>query len=85
MELSISYVLGYIILPLIASFGSYLFKGLFDRLKSLEVKMQDTVSEPKTRQLINDRYDPLAQDIRDIKEKLDKLFDLYIHNPKRSP
>lgn len=83
MTLDIASILGYIILPLVTASGSHIINGLFRRIAVLEDKMQHTTSEPQVRQLIQDKYDPLAQDIRDIKEKLDKLFDLYLQDNKK--
>ena len=42
--------------------------------------MQHVVSETEARQLISDKYDPLACDIKEIKEMQRKLFDLYVES-----
>lgn len=89
MNIDLITVLTYAALPLILTMGSFIVKSLFNRLDSLESKMASTTTEAQVRQIVSDRYDPLAQDIRDIKEyqekldsKLDKLFDLYINTHK---
>lgn len=80
-----------IAIPIVLGLITYFYKTVISRINQLEERMQTTTTEPQVRQLINDRYDPLAQDIRDIKEyqekldvKLDKLFEIYVNSIKHS-
>lgn len=86
MTLDLASILGYIILPLISLIVFPLVKSKLDsqeeRLKGLEEKARHLTTETQVRQLIIDKYDPLYLQLEDIKEKLDKLFDLYIEQSK---
>lgn len=65
-------------IPIAMSLLTYIIRGLLHRLNTLEERMQHTTTEPQVRQLLSDKYDPLAQDIHEIKEMQQKLFDLYV-------
>ena len=78
MLIDLETIVIYAFLPSVITMGSFIVRSFVKRLDELEDKMQRSTTEPQVRQLINDRYDPLAQDIREIKEKLDKLFDMQL-------
>lgn len=60
-------------------------KGTAERLRQIEVEMQNKTSEAQVRQIVSDKYDPLSQDIREIKETQTKMFDLYLELVKNKP
>lgn len=82
MNVDLSLLIIYLGFPAILGMGTFIFRSIFKRLENLENKMSQTTNEPQVRQLIKDKYDPLSQDIREIKEMQQKLLDLIIKNPK---
>lgn len=57
----------------------YLLKNenLNKRVRYLE---ENSYSKQDVRQLIDDKMGGIHSDLRDIKQKIDKLFDIYIEN-----
>lgn len=76
MNFELPTILIYIILPSLIGMASYIIRGLINRISMLEDKMLHTMTEIQTRQLLSDKYDPLAEDIRDIKDMQRKQFDM---------
>jgi hypothetical protein len=76
MTIDLTTLLMYLILPVVLTLVTYIARNLLGRLEAVEEKMSHATTEPQVRQLISDRYDPLAQDIREIKENQQKLFEL---------
>lgn len=58
--------------------AGFLIRSVLGRISILESRIQDSMSEVKVRQLIQDKYDPIQEDIHEIKDKLNKIFDLYV-------
>lgn len=52
-------------------------KQISTRLRYLE---ESYLSKKEVRQLVDDKIGGIHSDLRDIKAKIDKLFDLYIDN-----
>jgi hypothetical protein len=73
----------YVISPLIISIVTFTLKSIYERLARLEEKMQSKPSDLEVRQLLSDKYDPLALDIKEIKEMQQKLFDLYVQTVQK--
>lgn len=78
MTIDLNTLMMYLGFPLILSLGTYVVRSLLQRIETLEGKMSNTVSEPQVRQLLQDRYDPIMQDIYEIKQMQQKLLDLYL-------
>lgn len=74
----------YFVIPLVMSVGAFLMKSLWEnqvqRIDSLETRMQHTTTDAEVRQLVSDRYDPLVQDIKEIKDMQQKCMDLIIQS-----
>lgn len=58
----------------------FVLKQMNAKIRILE---ENCYSEKNVRQLIDDKIGGIHQDLRDIKTKIDKLFDLYIENKTR--
>lgn len=58
----------------------FLVKNIYHRLSTLE---SSHFTKLEVRQLIDDKIGGLHSDIQDIKNKIDKLFDLYIEQHKK--
>ena len=72
----------YIVAPLILAMGSFLFNSIWKRLDALEARVQTAMTEAAVRQVINDKIDPLREDIIEIKQKLNQLLDSYLKDHK---
>lgn len=73
----------YLVVTIVLSVATYFIKHLLVRLSTLEAQMQTKIDDVEARQLIQDKTEPVNANIAEIKEKLDKLFDLYIANLKK--
>lgn len=85
-----SYIFIYIILPFVVGLISFAIKNVLNRIAILEEKIQMTTTETEVRQLISDKYEPLLQDIKEIKEsqfkqseKLDKLVEMILKSDNK--
>jgi hypothetical protein len=65
---------------------SYVFKLFASRIDLIEQELKSIPNENSVRQIIDDKLAPhsvqmieLQRDIKDIKVKLDKVFDLLMH------
>ncbi len=73
-------VIACVVIPIIA----YFFKSTFQRVSNLENKMESTVSEARVRQLMLDQILPLKEDLHEIKQKIDRIFEFYVTQIKQS-
>jgi hypothetical protein len=78
MNVTLDMVLIYAGFPILVSMGTFLVRNLLQRIDSLEEKMSHTTTESQVRQLVLDKFEPLAQDIKDIKEMQQKCLDMNI-------
>jgi uncharacterized protein YoxC len=67
-----------IALAALTGMGSYIMKTVTSRIDTLEQKMDNTVTEQEVRQLLDDKINPMKDDIKDIKYSIDKLFSFFI-------
>ena len=74
--------IGLAVLTLIAAPLLYIWKGVMSRLESLEKQMSDKMSEDSVRTLVNDKIDPLKDDLKEIKTSIDKLINHIIELKK---
>ena len=74
-------IITFLVLTLLPVFGAiigFIVNGMMHRLDKLEQGMCNAMTEESVRRLIADKIDPLREDIREIKDKLTRLFDIYI-------
>lgn len=64
----------------VGSLFVFMIKNLSQRLRDLE---ENRFSKSEVRQLIEDKIGGIHSDLRDIKTKVDKLFDLYIEQHRK--
>ena len=69
-------ILAYILLPILSSIGAYVVRDIINRISVLETKIENKVTDTYVRQIMNDNIQPIREDMDEIKQKLDKLFDL---------
>ena len=65
----------YGVLPVILGTGAYAMRSVFQRLTSLEQTVQKKVEEDQVRQLLVDKIEPLREDVQDLKDKIDRIYD----------
>ena len=68
----------YIAIPIIIGIGRWLMQSLLNRLNVLEHQIDTKIDEPKVRQLLTDKIDPIQEDIAELKVRLDKIIDLLL-------
>lgn len=73
MELS-SIVL-YVIIPILLSLVGYIRRIDVERIAKLEAKVDTTMSDVEVRQLLVDKLEPVTEDLKEIKVKMDKVID----------
>jgi ABC-type protease/lipase transport system fused ATPase/permease subunit len=83
------YIVVYVVLPTVIGLVTFVGRNILTRIAKLEDQMHSTLSEIETRQIISDKYDPIIQDIKEIKElqvrqdlKLDKIVEMVIQSLK---
>lgn len=57
----------------------YLIRVQMGRIDMLEQHMVRKVEEPQVRQIIADKIDPLKEDIQQVNNKLDTIYNILIH------
>lgn len=80
MNLDSPEILLYLIPPALLTMATYIARGFLVRIQLLEDKMNHTITENQVQQLLHYKYDPLAEDIREIKEMQKKLFDMVVQS-----
>lgn len=45
------------------------------KFNHIDVQLQNKMEEPQVRRLIEDKFDPVQEDLHELKEKIDKIFD----------
>lgn len=72
----------YIILSGMGAMGAFICKSIISRVENLEGHMLTKITEPEVRQILSDRLEPINDNIKDIKDKIDRMLDLYIELSK---
>lgn len=66
--------------PIIAGIFLFVLRSIHARLVKLEEQDKQYLSKADIRELINDKVDDIRADVREIKDKLEKLFYLYLED-----
>ena len=72
-------VILYAILPVLITLVSYIVRGIMQRLERLESGLTDKISEQEVRQILTDKLEPVTDDLKEIKDKVDKVIDHLIN------
>lgn len=72
MEQYIIPIVGTIILSL----GTFIMNHLYHRIEVLEQQQKEMPTKQEVRDMLNDKIDPVKEDIADIKQALNKVFDI---------
>lgn len=77
MNISLSTMMIYLCIPLVTGMGAYIVKTILNRIDILETKVDTHVTEIAVRTLLNDKLEPIHQDIQEINYNIKKLYDLF--------
>ena len=75
MNVDNPYIL-YIAIPVIGSIIAYVFKSFTARLDQLENTMETKISEIAVRNIVNDKVEPLKEQLDRIDDSLNKIVDI---------
>lgn len=70
----------YIVGPTVLGVTGYLYKSIINRIDELEEKIEKKVTETVVRQILADKLDPLREDLKEIKDSIRNLFELYLND-----
>lgn len=80
MDDNILKILVYVLGPLLVGGIGFLIKSTLGRIDMLESEIVTKVSRAEMREAVEDRLLPLREDIHDLKDKVDKIYDFMINN-----
>lgn len=69
---------------IISGLVTYTLKTQDRRLAKIEARIMDVNTEFEVRQMLNDNIEPMKDDIREIKQRLNQLFDLYLQDNRNT-
>lgn len=69
---------------IISGLVTYTLKTQDSRLAKIEARIMDVNTEFEVRQMLNDNIEPMKDDIREIKQRLNQLFDLYLQDNRNT-
>jgi hypothetical protein len=65
------------LLPVVVAVMFHIVSSLNSKIAEIDSRLRTAVSHSDVRLLIDDKINPLKEDIHEIKLKLDKLLDIY--------
>lgn len=68
----------YATIPLVFGTIGYLFRTILSKIDSLDQKSQQFVTKQEVNQLINDKLEPIREDLTEIKQTLTRLYDFLL-------
>lgn len=66
--------------PLLVGILLFVLRSMHQRISDTEVEAKHFMPKGEVRELIEDKIGGLRIDIAEVKEKIDQLFELYIHD-----
>lgn len=82
MDETFRQVVIYALIPILISGAAYIVKNILDRLNVIEKETVTKLDEPAVRRLVNDKVDPLREDIKELKASTDRILDILLTNKK---
>lgn len=77
MDLQLLHILLLVVLPVISGMVVYIMRNILTRIEELEHKSLEIVSETDVRQILADKLDPIHDDLKEIKDSLKQLYNLF--------
>lgn len=68
----------YLIVTAFLGLIGFLLRNHMQRIDNIEKTMDSKLNEQQTRQIMNDKLEPLKEGLDEVKEKLDKLYDILL-------
>lgn len=66
--------------PVLAAIIAYVIReSVMNRISKLEEAYRHTISEERARQIMTDKMDPIKEDLKEIRDQVNKLFDKIVH------
>ena len=82
MQLDSSLIVIYLAIPVIIGIMGFMFKtgitSMLNRLDALEVREQEKLTRVDFEIAMKDKLDPLKQGVEEMKEKVDKVYDILL-------
>lgn len=78
-DISTAQIFLYIIAPIVFGLVGYIMKTMINRLDTLEFRMQETITEPEVRIILDDKLDPIHEDLKEIKHSLNQLYEVMLN------
>jgi uncharacterized protein YoxC len=72
--MDLSNIVYFIVVPIVLTVLGYLMKTHLDRIQELEKRVDLTINEAEIRGIINDKIDPIKEDISEIKATLNHIL-----------
>lgn len=82
MDLDTLLKICYIIVPTALAVIAFLIRAPLNRLAALEEKVIDFTTKEELRLALQDRIEPIKEDLIEIKQQLNKLYDLLLSSNK---
>lgn len=79
MSLESIITITFTVLGLVLGLVGYIWRNAVSRIENLEKNMQDKTSEQDVRQLLNDKLEPVKEDLQEIKTRLEHILDNLIN------
>ena len=76
MDDLLKHIMTYVAIPGIVGGATYFMKSLFERINTLEKEIPKKVEEVEVRQLLDDKIEPIREDIQELKITMGKIYDL---------
>ena len=75
MMLSSNMAIISIAFPIIIAMFCMVIRNMYTRISDMDRRIRTSLSDREVRRLIDDKIDPIREDIHEIKIKLEKLLD----------
>lgn len=82
MDIDITLKVAYVVVPILVGLVGVYFRNLEARISKIEEQTQIFVTKAELRQALQDKIEPIREDISEIRDKLDKLYDFLLKQQK---
>lgn len=64
--------------PIILALIGFIIRSIYQRIDTIENKLEKTINKEEVRQTIDDKVNPIREDLTEIKDAIRQLFLLYL-------
>lgn len=72
-------VLFYCVIPSAIGLGTWAMRSVMQRITDLEKSLPNKIEEEQVRTLLVDKLEPMREDIKELKDKVDKLIEMLLN------